>query len=883
MANVLAMRGPGRPSRDNALDDPASGPNRVNELTTNSKPHVLDGEEARAEHRKLMQWYYYERDRQAINRLEMSMDHDFYDGDQWAQDDRETVEGRGQMALTYNEVAPMSDWIIGTERRNRVDWRILPRGEEDVQLADIKTKTLKYVSDVNKVPFARSRAFADAVKGGEGFVDDGVRDDPTQDIIYSRYEDWRCVLMDSSGLDLPGDDARYVFRWRWVDEDIAIMMFPDREDVIKQAVEDWATYVDPEDEGLSWSTPTDPDASRRGGSLSPLSSSAAGIDAQRRRVKLIECQYRRPVATKFVADGPFKGALFDQRDKTLRAHVAQAGSTIIDKIYMRVHVAVFTEAALLGMGASIYRHNRFSLTRLVCYRRGRDRQPYGVIRRVRSIQQDLNKRASKALWLLNTNQLIGDRDGVDDWDEAAEEAQMPDGRIKLKPGARMEIRRDTDAATGQLQLMTMAAGAIQKSAGVTDENLGRKTNAISGEAIKARQQQGAVVTTEPFDNERLAIQHQGEKQLSLVEQFYSQEKVLRLTGAQGALEWVKINQPEVQPDGSVRYLNDVTASMADFVVSEADYAGTLRQVMFDSMNNIAQRLPPEIAMRFLRIAFEFSDLPNKAEIVDEIRKLTGERDPNKQMTPEEAQAAEQQMAQQQEAMQVQRQQAMAMLQEQQGKAREVNARAEKLAAEIEALRAGGGGDDALRLQMEVEKAVRQVREQAAAQIDALSQQLVKMQAASTTEVFKIKKEADTAAEVARIKADAEVQRAEIQRASDTQIESLMRRIEDMAGDVQDLAGKLGESESALKKLETKAAQPAPAAPAPAPVAAPAAPAQPAVVVMQQPASAAAEVSFRYDGDGNLTGAVMKREDGTELKVEAKGTKAPDPAAKKGDA
>lgn len=80
-------------------------------------------------------------------------------------------------------------------------------------------------------------------------------------------------------------------------------------------------------------------------------------------------------------------------------------------------------------------------------------------------------------------------------------------------------------------MMTLDAQSIQKSAGVSQENLGRQTNAVSGEAIKARQLQGSVVTTEPFDNLRLAVQIQGEKQLSLVEQFYTEEKVVRLTGA----------------------------------------------------------------------------------------------------------------------------------------------------------------------------------------------------------------------------------------------------------------------------------------------------------------------------------------------------------------
>src|SRR3546814_8255269 len=109
--------------------------------------------------------------------------------------------------------------------------------------------------------------------------------------------------------------------------------------------------------------------------------------------------------------------------------------------------------------------------------------------------------------------------------------------IKNKKGANFKIQRDQGQAGGQIEMMTLAAQSIQKSAGVSDENLGRQTNATSGKAIAARQLQGSVVTTEPFDNLRLATQVQGEKQLSLTEQFYSQEKAIRLTGSKGALEW----------------------------------------------------------------------------------------------------------------------------------------------------------------------------------------------------------------------------------------------------------------------------------------------------------------------------------------------------------
>lgn len=759
-------QGPG----DNFLDDPVER----NELTTVGG-HPLDGPEARKELRQLLEWYYHEKDKQAANRLEMAIDADFYDGIQWDPEDAQVLRNRGQMPLVYNEVAPMVDWLLGTERRTRVDWRVMPRTEDDVELADVKTKVLKYVSDINRVPFNRSRAFADAVKVGVGWIDDGVRDDPTQDIIYNRYEDWRNVLWDSASYEHDLSDARYVFRWRWVDEDIAVAMFPDRADVIRRAVED-ARHAGPADwdDETEWVTADELLSGAKHGVLR-AGGSAMMVDAQRRRVKLIEAQYRKPVKVKIVAYGPLKGAFFDERDGALVNALNQHGGTIIDKVVMRVHVAVMTESHLLAMGPSIFRHNRFSLTPVWCYRRGRDRLPYGVIRRVRDIQQDLNKRASKALFMLNTNQIIADEGATDDWNLLRDEADRPDGLIIKKQGKELLIRRDTDAATGQIQMMTLDAQSIQKSAGVSQENLGRQTNAVSGEAIKARQLQGSVVTTEPFDNLRLAVQISGEKQLSLVEQCYTEEKVVRLTGAKGAIDWVKINQPEIQADGSVRFINDITASMADFVVSEADYAGTMRKVMFDALNQLATRLPPEVALRLMTIAMDFSDLPNKDEVADAIRKLTGEHDPNKPMTPEEAQQMQQQMQAQAEALEMQRQQAMLALQEQQAKVRELTARAMKLEAEAQAAMAGGQDQAA----QQAQQAVMQVRAQADQEIERLTEALRKAQSELANRTMQIRADADATLEAARINADTQVRIAEIKAASDERIAAMQARLDAM--------------------------------------------------------------------------------------------------------
>jgi len=753
-------------------DDDSEAPGTALAVT---RGHQLDGDAARKEHRRLLNWFYYEKEKQAANRMEMATDHDFYDNIQWDAEDAAVVRERGQMPLVYNEVAPMIDWLIGTERRTRVDWKVLPRSEDDVELASIKTDVMKYVSDINRVQFLRSKAFADAVKGGVGWMDDGVRDDPTQDPLYSKYEDWRNVIWDSDSYELDLSDARYIFRWRWVDEDVAVMMFPDREDCIRRAVEDsrHGGGLTAWDDELTIEG-TDPLAGNsRNGTLYAQGSGMV-VDAKRRKVRLVECQYRIPVKVKVVMAGAHKGALFDERDTALVESIQLRGGSIADKVMMRVHIAVFTETDMLSMGPSFYRHNKFSLTPIWCYRRNRDRMPYGAIRRVRDIQMDLNKRASKALFMLNTNQIIAEEGAVEDWEAASDEVSRPDGRIVVRPGKKFEIRRDTDAATGQIQMMTLDAQSIQKSAGVAQENMGRQTNAVSGEAIKARQMQGSVVTTEPFDNLRLGTQVQGEKQLSLTEQFYTEEKVFRLTGSKGAVKWVKVNQPEQQADGSVRYLNDITSSAADFVVADQDYAGTLRQVMFDSLNNIAGRLPPEVAMRLLTLAFEFSDLPNKDEIADAFRKMTGEQDPNKEMTPEEQQQAQQAQQMQMEAMQLQREQAIAGLEEQRAKVRQINAQADKLEAEAQA--AGSGADAGM------QDGINQVRAQAGQEIDRLSGQLQKLQADLANQTMKINKDADTRMEVARIDAESRERVAEIQAQSNERLTAMEATIEALRGD-----------------------------------------------------------------------------------------------------
>jgi len=749
--------------------------------------NAMDSAAMRALHRRLLTWLMTERELQAENRLEMAIDADMYDGAQWMPDDAAEVRSRGQVPLVYNEVAPMVDWLIGTERRTRIDSNVLPRTEDDVAIADVKTKVMKYMNDVNRAEYVRSTAFSEAIKCGLSWIDDGVRDDASKEPIYKQHESWRNVLHDSRAIRSPDlSGCRYVFRWRDVDLDVALAMFPQRRELLERAASDYLTVAVNDTERGGWGGPM-PQVDGESARMRYLGASGmfdgTGDLHSRRVVRIYECQYRDPVTVQVLEDGPLEGVAVTPFDPVaMQAAQTDHGVGIVDKTAMRMHVAVFVEAGMLAASLAPWRHNDFSLTPVWCYRRMRDGMPYGTIRRVRDVQMDLNKRASKASFLYNTNQIIADEDATEDWDSLRDEAARPDGVITKKKGAELALRRDSEGAQAQLNMLQLDAASIQKSAGVADENLGRQTNAVSGEAIKARQLQGSVVTTEPFDNLRLSTRISGQKELSLIEQFMTQERVIRITGQRGAIEWKRINQPQVQPDGTVRYLDDITASQADFVVSEQDYSGTLRQVMFDSLNKIATapNVPPMLALKMMTMAFDFSDLPNHEAIAQEFRRMTGEPDPSQPPTPEQQQAMQAQQAQQQQAMQMQAQQAQLALQETQAKVREINARAAELEAKTHAAQAQGQLSQGQATA--VQDAVMQARLQASSQIERLQAQLVRAQG----EIAAMRAQSDGRVEAARISAEASVRVAELRLASTAQIDEIGKRIDEVAARVDAL-------------------------------------------------------------------------------------------------
>ncbi|MND20868.1 hypothetical protein D3C76_47940 [compost metagenome] len=615
---------------------------KVGEAPRGKKPNQLDSEPMREFHCLVLAMYEQELDRQAENRAQMSIDEDFYDNIQWTPEDAQTLRDRGQEPLVYNVITQALNWVIGSEKRGRTDFRVLPRRKDAGRQAQRKTQLLKYLGDVNRTPFNRSRGFEDAVKVGVGWLEDGVQDDGDEEPVYSRYESWRNMLWDSASSEKDLSDCRYIFRSKWVDLDVAAAMFPKRIGTLNASARDPDTYgIDTQGDEAMDSQETE---------LQDFNSSRTSITTyQRQRVRLIEGWIRRPAKVRQLHGGQFRGEVYDEASPGHVEAVQSGESVVVEKVMMRMHVCIFTSVGLLYFGESPYRHNKFPFTPIWCYRRGRDGLPYGMIRGMRDIQYDINKRAAKALYILSTNKVIMDEGAVEDLDEFKEEVSRPDAVIVKKSGKELIINAEREVAAAHMQFMQQSIGMIQTLSGVTDELLGRTTNATSGKAIGLRQEQGSMATAGIFDNLRFATQIQGEKQLSLVEQYFSEEKQFRITNMRGTPEYIAIN------DGLPE--NDITRTKADFVISESDWRATIRQGQAEELIALLAQLAPvapQLAMVMIDLIVEDMDIGNREELVKRIRQVTGMRDPDaEEPTPEEMQAeqAKQQQAQlQQRAM-----------------------------------------------------------------------------------------------------------------------------------------------------------------------------------------------------------------------------------------
>jgi len=187
--------------------------------------------------------------------------------------------------------------------------------------------------------------------------------------------------------------------------------------------------------------------------------------------------------------------------------------------------------------------------------------------------------------------------------------------------------------TGLDRIAQKAAANIKTISGVNDSMLGTDSAEVSGIAIQAKQNRGAIMIQVPLDNLRKTRQYLAEQILNLIQTFYTEERVIQVTNEQDPMkprEEMIVN--EVSPEGEI--INNLMVGEYDVVVSTAPARDSFDEVQFAEAINLRQvgvAVPDDAII-------EYSHLARKGELAKRIRALTGQEPP----TPEQAEAMQQQ-------------------------------------------------------------------------------------------------------------------------------------------------------------------------------------------------------------------------------------------------
>ena len=607
------------------------------------------------------------------------------------------LEERGQPPAIRNLIKPTIDLVLGTEAKNRRDWRVVAEIQtgDNEMMAEALSVKLKEAARMSNADRALSDAYKGQVLTGLDWVYVGRNWDPfgppyVVEPVHRReiWWDWRV-----KSTDVTLERARYLIRKQWFDEDLLLEVFPEHADLIRYSLTqggpnswDWDRF--------DWA-PLMANAmtSLRRTTIDEMEWRQATTD--RRRGCLFEVWYRL-YRRGLVFHGPNKRVFeLDPGNTAHQAYLATTGTVPRPAVIPKVRLAWYLGPFRLADIDNPNPFNRFPYQGFWGSREDRTGVPYGLGRSMLWPQDEVNARHSKMLWGLNAKRVKGDADAPADknWQRLMHEASRPDAMIQLNPnrknpGQSIDIETDFQLNEQQFKVLQDSVKAIQDVAGVYQEQLGKGRTGQSGVAIAQLVEQGSATLAEINDNFADAKREVGEMLLALVHQdLMTEREVDVMVGdAASSRKTVTLNHYVEENPGVQRIENNLITLKARVALTETPSSATYKTQQFQTLGEIIKSLPESIQVALVPMWLEGSDHPRKDEMAEMVRKALGQSEDAQPPDPaqQQAQDLEAQMAQAEIALK----EAQALLAQSKAEAESImaRARAAELAARTAAAR-----------------------------------------------------------------------------------------------------------------------------------------------------------------------------------------------------
>lgn len=576
----------------------------------------------------------------AIWRQEAWIDHSTYDGAQWSDEDYNKAVAAGIDPLTINRIFPTVNLLLGMQVVNRYEMTVKGRTQNDTNIGQTMTEGIRFVHDQCEGEFLISSAYKDQCVPGLGWLMVNHNTDPRKEKVQVAYRPWLEMWWDpyaSPWLDTR--QCRYVFQQRYMDIEQLMSDFPEK----AQEIEDYTANYGSSQQKNPYNTIWYDEAQQ----VEDIRYMYGGRWNKRRRVRPVEMFYTIPElgywATYPNGDGDAVELNPDKMSHEELFYVAnQPYVEIVKTVVPKMQMAVFLDNIELYRGPTPYNHDEYPYVPFVAYL---DRYgfPFGVIRQLQGQQEEINKRRSMMMALVQKRRVIASANAAKDekgHQKLYEEANKIDGHMVIEDGAiKFEIIEGTEKnlMNAQVELYQQSEREIDQISGINQEMKGQRGQAVSGVAMDKRIEQGSTIIAPLLNNLRRSMKALGQREIAEIKGNWKGPKILRVTDRiTGSEKFVALNEiVQDKRSGAIVMRNNVTQGKFDLVVSEAPATDTVRESNMNLLIEWAKKSPPEMIPYIMHMAMELSNLPNKEMLISKLEPLIGIRPGEEDMSEEE--------------------------------------------------------------------------------------------------------------------------------------------------------------------------------------------------------------------------------------------------------
>lgn len=561
----------------------------------------------------------------------------FFRGDQWDPTDRRMLERVRRPALTINKIISTVSNVMGEQIFNRSEISFRPRSGAPAETADVLTKVFKQISDNNQLDWKRSDMFADGIITSRGFLDVRIDyNDSMEGEVRIENLNPKNVIVDPDGEEYDPDTWNEVFTTKWLTaDDIAVLYSKEDAELLRNRDQSFFPYGYDSIQAFR---------DRFGDRFSPMYTGDHDHSNVLRNIRIIDRQYRVLDNQKHFlsVDGDMRPIPEDFDRNRIAMFVDNFGFKVIKKLVRRIKWTVIADNVVLHDEWSPYQH--FTVVPYFPYfRRG---VTVGLVENLLGPQELLNKVSSQELHVVNTTANSG-------WKVKAGGLQNMTVEELEEKGAQtglvIEVNGDPDKDVQKIapnqvpqgldRISYKAEEHIKTISGVSDSMQGFDREDVAAKAIQAKRQAGSTNLAKPLDSLTRTDFILARNILALVQQFYTEERLMTITHNQATGETETFAVNSISAEGQV--INDLTVGEYDVVVSSVPVRETLEDSQFEqavALREMGVMIPDSVLI-------DASRLMNKKEV---IRQMEGDKN-----SPEaQAQAALQQRAQEAEVSKV---------------------------------------------------------------------------------------------------------------------------------------------------------------------------------------------------------------------------------------